>query len=89
MQYIDNDLHMKTHTLAVMENKEDHTADNYRENSDSVLEDFNISSKVVIYVTDNEVKMKKAFSKEERSGCLVHIIHSTISAGIKKTPETL
>ena len=87
VQYIDNDLHMKTHTLAVMENKEEHTADNYRENTDAVLDEFNISSKVVMYVTDNEAKMKKAFNKEERSGCLAHIIHSSISAGIKETPE--
>ena len=87
VQYIDNDLHMKTHTLAVQENKEEHTADNYRENTDEVLEEFDISAKVVMFVTDNEAKMKKAFNKEERSGCLAHIIHSSISKGIKETPE--
>ena len=87
MQYIDNDLHMKTHTLAVQENKEEHTADNYRENTDEVLEEFDISAKVVMFVTDNEAKMKKALDKEERSGCLAHIIHSSISKGIRETPE--
>ena len=87
VQYIDNDLHMKTHTLAVQENKEEHTADNYRENTDEVLEEFNLSAKVVMYVTDNEAKMRKAFKREERSGCLAHIIHSSISKGIKETPE--
>ena len=40
-----------------------------------------------MYVTDNEPKMNKAFKKEERSGCLAHIIHSSISKGIKETPE--
>ena len=75
VQYIDNDLYMKTHTLAVLENKEEHTADNYRENTDEVKEEFNIYEKVVMHVTDNEAKMNKAFNKDERSGCLAHIIH--------------
>ena len=52
-----------------------------------MLEEFEISAKVVMCVTDNEAKMRKAFNREERSGCLAHIIHSSISKGIKETPE--
>jgi hypothetical protein len=87
VQYINEEMYMKTHTLGVHENKEEHTADNYRENTDDVEDEFEIKEKVVMTVTDNENKMKKAFSKNVRSGCLAHILHSTVSFGIKQTPE--
>ena len=38
-------------------------------------------------VTDNEKKMQKAFKKDERSGCMAHIIHMSVTNGIKETPE--
>ena len=65
------------------ENKETHTADNYRKNTDEVLEEFDIEEKVVKTVTDNENKMKAAFSKEERNGCVSHIMHKSYEAGVK------
>ena len=36
-----------------------HTADNYRENTNEVTEEFNLTEKVVMFVTDNEAKIKK------------------------------
>ena len=78
---------MKSACLAVTENKEAHTAENYRSNVDEVLEDFQIKQKVVKTVTDNENKMRAAFNDDERSGCLAHIIHNSVTEGIKKTPE--
>lgn len=80
MHYIDEDLHMQHHTLGVKENKEKHDAPNYRANTD----EFGVTNKVVKYVTDNENKMKKAFSDEERSGCLSHIIHLSVSKRMAK-----
>ena len=78
---------MRSACLAVTENKEAHTAENYRSNVDEVLEDFEIKEKVVKTVTDNENKMRAAFDDDERSGCLAHIIHNSVTEGIKKTPE--
>ena len=78
---------MRSACLAVTENKEAHTADNYRDNVDEVLEDFKIKEKVVKTVTDNENKMRAAFDDDERSGCLAHIIHSSVSEGFKQVPE--
>ena len=78
---------MRSACLAVTENKEAHTAENYRSNVDEVLEDFKIKEKVVKTVTDNENKMRAAFDDDERSGCLAHIIHNSVTEGIKKTPE--
>ena len=80
-------MEMKSACLAVTENKEAHTAENYRSNVDEVLEDFQIKQKVVKTVTDNENKMRAAFNDDERSGCLAHIIHNSVTEGIKKTPE--
>ena len=68
---------MRSACLAVTENKEAHTADNYRDNVDEVLEDFKIK----------ENKMRAAFDDDERSGCLAHIIHSSVSEGFKQVPE--
>ena len=78
---------MRSACLAVTENKEAHTAQNYRGNVDEVLEDFKIKDKVVKTVTDNENKMRAAFNDDERSGCLAHIIHNSVTEGIKQTPE--
>ena len=61
---------MRSACLAVTENKEAHTAENYRSNVDEVLEDFKIKEKVLKTVTDNENKMRAAFDDDERSGCL-------------------
>ena len=84
VHYIDEDWQLKSHCLAVTENKEAHTAVNYRQNVDDVLDEFAIKSKVVKTVTDNENKMKASFNKEERTGCMAHIIHSSVSEGYKK-----
>ena len=78
---------MRSACLAVTENKEAHTAQNYRGNVDEVLEDFKIKEKVVKTVTDNENKMRAAFNDDERSGCLAHITHNSVTEGIKQTPE--
>ena len=80
-------MELRSACLAVTENKEAHTADNYRDNVDEVLEDFKIKEKVVKTVTDNENKMRAAFDDDERSGCLAHIIHSSVSEGFKQVPE--
>ena len=85
VHYINEEMQLKSHCLAVTENREAHTAVNYRGNVDEVLTDFGIKSKVVKTVTDNENKMRSAFNDEERSGCLAHIIHSSITEGYKQT----
>ena len=41
----------------------------------------------IMYVTDNENKMKSGFKKEERSGCMSHLLHSSVSHGIDETPD--
>ena len=87
VHYIDNDLFLQSHCLAVEENKEAHTAENYRENTDDVVKQFGIEEKIVKTVTDNENKMKAAFSKKERTGCMSHILHSSVIEGFKGSPE--
>ena len=87
VHYITEDMHLVSHCLAVSENKEAHTAENYRQNTDDVCEEFGVDEKVVMYVTDNENKMKSAFKKEERSGCMSHLLHSSVTHGIDKTPD--
>ena len=84
VHYIDEDWQLKSHCLAVTENKEAHTAVNYRQNVDEVLDEFAIKGKVVKAVIDNENKMKASFDKKERTGCMAHIIHSSVSEGYKK-----
>ena len=87
VHYIDKDMNLKHRTLAVRENKDKHTAENYRDKTDEVLEEFGVADKVFMYVTDNENKMKAAFKQEERSGCLSHIIHSSVSHAINEVGE--
>ena len=49
-----------------------------------MLEEFGILDKVSLTVTDNEPKMNLCYPSFERSGCLCHIEHSSISKGSKK-----
>ena len=86
VHYINSSWKMKSATLAVKENKGSHDADRYKEITDEILEDFGVSDKVVLTVTDNEPKMRAAFNDEDRSGCCAHIIHSTTSKGLKEVP---
>ena len=86
VHFINKDWEMKSATLAVKENKGSHDADRYREITDEILEDFGVSDKVVLTVTDNEPKMHAAFKDDERSGCCAHIIHSTTKEGLKGVP---
>ena len=73
---------MKSYVLGVRESKGGHTAEKYRENTFKVLEDFEIAEeKIVLFVTDNENKMRCAFKDEERSGCGAHILHKTVQKG--------
>ena len=82
MHYVSSDWELKTVTLCVRENKMEHTAKKYREISDSVLREFGIDpDKVVLYVTDNEPKMRLCYPAIIRSGCTAHMIHSTVSVG--------
>ena len=87
VHYIDQDMRLKSHCLAVTENKESHTAANYRENVDEVTEEFGIKEKIVKTVTDNENKMKAVFDDEERTGCMAHIIHNSVTNGFKQVEE--
>ena len=87
IHFIDGDMKLRSKCLAVNENKEAHTAENYRANYDDVLEDFGVEGKVVKTITDNENKMKSSFLDEERSGCMAHIIHSSVTEGYKQTPD--
>lgn len=83
--FIDENWELKSTTLCVKQNKEEHTAVKYREIVDNVLEEFEIDPlKVVCFVTDNENKMTCAFCDGERSGCCAHMFHSTVSHGSKK-----
>ena len=83
VHFITDNFELKSRILSVKENKESHTAVNYRKNTDDVLEEFGIKEKVVKTVTDNENKMKAAFTKEERTGCVSHIMHKSYEAGTK------
>ena len=78
---ITEDFEMKYFTLSVREAKEKHTAENYRENTDKVEEEFGVKNKVVMTTTDNEAKMRKAYKDDERTGCLSHLIHSSVDQG--------
>ena len=80
-------MRLKSPCLAVTENKESHTAANYRENVDEVTEEFGIKEKIVKTVTDNENKMKAVFDDEERTGCMAHIIHNSVTNGFKQVEE--
>ena len=83
VHFITKNFELKSKILSVKENKESHTAINYRKNTDDVLEEFGIKDKVVKTVTDNENKMKAAFTKEERNGCVSHIMHKSYETGTK------
>ena len=83
VHYINDDFELKVKTLAVRENKEEKTAEHYREINDEVLEEFGISQEQVCqYVTDSENKMRAAFPTN-RSGCVSHAIHNTVKEGLK------
>ena len=73
---------------AVRQNKGSHDAPAYRQITDEVLEEFGVHGKVVLTVTDNEPKMRKAFPDDERSDCCAHNIHSTTSLGLSSS-ETI
>ena len=86
--FVDENWELVSHTLAVQQNKEEHTAEKYREISDEILEEFEISpEKVALYVTDNENKMLCAYPGCERSGCCAHMIHSTWGKGVEDVTE--
>ena len=78
---ITEDFEMKYFTLSVRQAKEKHTAENYRENTDKVEEEFGVKNKVVMTTTNNEAKMRKAYKDDERTGCLSHLIHSSVDQG--------
>ena len=63
--FLDENLNMQCYTLGVRENKEKHTAENYRMKNDELLDEFEVKEKVVKTVTDNEPKMKKAYKDAE------------------------
>jgi hypothetical protein len=79
-----DDFEMVYFTLAVRECKEEHTAENYRKHTDKVEDEFGIREKVVLTTSDNEPKMRKAYKDEERTGCMSHLLHSSVSTGTSK-----
>lgn len=81
VHFINNDIQLKYRCLSVKENKESHSATNYRKNTDEVAEEFKFAEKIVKTVTDNEPKMHAAYDDEERTGCVSHIIHKSVEAG--------
>ena len=81
---ITNNWELRSYTLSVRENKEKHTAENYRANTDECYDDFEIKDKITVNTTDNENKMKAAFKDPERNGCMAHILHNTVTHGFKK-----
>ena len=90
--YIDKNFEMKSVVLAVRENKESHTAENYRKKTDEVVEEFSLKDKVVLTTTDNENKMRAAFKDHERNGCLAHQIHNSVTeavTGIKVVDDAI
>ena len=80
--FIDEDMRLQHVCLGVKQNKETHTAENYRENNDEVLQEFGVKEKVVLTVTDNENKMKAAFPDDERNGCIAHQMHTSVGKGM-------
>ena len=56
VHFIDEEMELKSFTLGVRENVQEHTAENYREHTDDILEEFKVKGKVVCYTTDNENK---------------------------------
>ena len=87
VHFINSEWDMKSATLAVTENKGEHTAERYREITDEIAQDFGVSDKIVLTITDNENKMRAAFDDMERSGCCAHILHSTTTTGLKNVEE--
>ena len=81
------DFELKYYNVAVTEVKEEHTAKNYRKVTDKVVEEFGVKEKVVMTTTDNENKMLAAFNDDERTGCLAHLLHSSVSVGLTKVSE--
>lgn len=86
VHFVTDNFELKSYTLSVKENKEKHTAANYRKKVDEVLDDFGVKEKVVLFTTDNENKMKAAFKKDERNGCLCHDLHNTVTHGFDEVP---
>ena len=81
---ITDEFEMVYFTLAVRECKGEHTAENYHKHTDKVEDEFEIRDKVVLTTSDNEAKMRKAYKDEERTGCMSHILHSSVNAGTTK-----
>ena len=84
--YVTSDFEMKSVVLAVRENKEKHSAYNYRKKVDEVVEEFGLKEKVVLVTSDNENKMKAAFDNKERNGCLAHSTHNSVTKGVDAVP---
>ena len=84
VHWIDGEtLTLNSMVLAVRENKDQHTAENYKEVTKDVIEEFHLTDKVRRIITDNEPKMKAAF-QDERNGCMAHMLHNSITHGIKE-----
>ena len=73
--------------IGVNEVKDEHDAPNYKKNCDKNTQEFGVKDKIVIYTTDNENKMLSAFENDERNGCVAHILHSSVSKGLKEVRE--
>ena len=80
--FLTENLDLKSVCLSVKENIEEHTAVNYRANTDEVTEEFEIKEKVVM--TDNENKVRAACKDHARTGCLAHILHSSEQAELNR-----
>ena len=68
VHFLDKDFVLQSLTLGVKENKEQHTAINYRCRVQENLEEFNVQSEVVCFTTDNEPKMHSAFKERVGNG---------------------
>lgn len=69
VHFIDENMELRSQTLGVRENAEEHTSENYRQHTDDILEEFNVQEKVVCYTTDNENK-ERLHKKSNKS---VHV----------------
>ena len=84
---LSEDFNLMYFNIGVNEVKDEHDAPNYKKNCDNNTQEFGVKDKIVIYTTDNENKMLSAFEKDERNGCAAHILHSSVSKGLKEVPE--
>ncbi|GFN87279.1 Zinc finger bed domain-containing protein 1 [Plakobranchus ocellatus] len=83
--FISNDWKMKSHVLETSRMVESHTAENIASKLTRVMEEWKISDKISVVVTDNAANVVKAVGllKLRHLGCFAHFLNLVVTTALK------